>query len=126
MALSQKAGTSIDFLLNETRVCYHKLTEFYSEVDLNDLLLDFGEFRDFVDSYLRANKIKPPEEFLSHYFGFMVYQTLGNLYNKNIEAIENGFYEVKIPLPHISGEQMLCEAKDLARELAFRLNAGKG
>ncbi len=125
MALNQKDGTSIDFLLNETRACYHKLTEFYSEVELNDLLLDFVEFRDFVDSYLRANKIKAPEGFLNHYFGFMAYQTIGNLYTKNVEAIRNGFYGVNIPLPHISGEQMLCEAKALARELAFRRDADK-
>lgn len=123
MVKTQKNRKSIDFILAETKVCYHKLAEFYSTVELNDLLLDFGEFKQFVSAYLKANRIETPKGFLSHYFGFMTYQALSNLYAKNLEAIRNGFYEVKIPLPHVSGEQMLDEAKSLAREIASRSSA---
>lgn len=110
-------------LVARIRMYHNRLTEFYSGKELNEFLSSLADFRHFAEEYMVDNRIKVDVELLDMYFCTRTHNLFENIYRKNVEAIQRGFY-VHIPLPQLSFEHTQAEAKKLA-QMTIYLNSMK-
>ncbi len=121
MATHKESNTD---LASKVRMYCNRLIEFYPEQELNEFLLSLGDFRRFVEEYLIDNRIKVDFGVLDSYFCLKAHTLFADVYRKNVEAIQHGFY-THIPLPQLALEYMQAETKKLAQEMAYMYAAGK-